>query len=106
MTVAEVFNTMKERLAANPAKVANLKASYLFELTGEGGGTYHATFDNGNYSLGEGPIENPGCAVTMAAADFLGMVSGTLNPAAAFMTGKLKVKGDMGMAMKLQALMG
>jgi putative sterol carrier protein len=103
-SVAEVFAAMKSRVAANPAKIATLKASYQFELTGEGGGVYHADFDNGAYDIGEGPASNPGCTVTMAAADFLAMVEGRLNPTAAFMSGKLKIKGDMGLAMKLQSL--
>lgn len=104
MTIAEVFSTMQERVAANPAKIANLKASYQFELTGEGGGTYHASFDNGSFDIGEGAIEAPGCTVIMAAGDFLAMTTGKLNPTAAFMSGKLKIKGDMGLAMKLQQL--
>lgn len=104
MTVAELFHAMREKVEANPAKIANLKASYQFDLTGEGGGTYHASFENGSYDIGEGAVASPGCSVTMAAGDFLSMVSGKLNPTAAFMSGKLKIKGDMGLAMKLQQL--
>jgi len=40
----------------------------------------------------------------MSANDFLSMVDGKLNPTAAFMSGKLKLKGDMGLAMKLQSI--
>lgn len=104
MTITELFDTMKERVAANPAKIGGLKASYQFELTGEGGGTYHASFENGSYDIGEGAIASPGCTVIMAASDFLAMTGGKLNPTAAFMSGKLKIKGDMGLAMKLQQI--
>lgn len=104
MTIAEIFNSMRDRVAANPAKVGALKASYQFDLSGEDGGTYHASFDNGAYDIGEGPVASPACTVTMAAADFQAMVDGKLNPTAAFMSGKLKIKGDMGLAMKLQSL--
>jgi putative sterol carrier protein len=38
-------------------------------------------------------------------ADFLAIVNGKLNPQMAFMSGKLKVQGDMGLAMKLQQLL-
>lgn len=103
--VREVFATMKNKVDANPAKVATLSARYQFDLTGEGGGTFHATFDKGSYDIGEGAIENPGCTVTMSAADFLSLVAGKLNPTAAFMGGKLKLKGDMGLAMKLQTIL-
>ncbi|MFZ5817256.1 MAG: SCP2 sterol-binding domain-containing protein [Bacillota bacterium] len=104
MTIAEIFATMRDRVAANPAKIATLKASYQFDLAGEGGGTYHASFDNGSFDIGEGAADNPGCTVSMSAADFQAMVEGKLNPTAAFMSGKLKIKGDMGLAMKLQSL--
>lgn len=104
-SVSEVFEGMKARIAANPSKVATLNAKYQFDLTGDGGGTYHANFDNGSLDIGEGAVENPGCTVTMSASDFLAMVSGQLNPTSAFMTGKLKLKGDMGLAMKLQSLL-
>ena len=104
-TVNEIFAIMKGKVDANPAKVGNLKAKYQFELTGEGGGTYHAAFEGGSYDIGEGPVENAGCVVTMAAPDFIAMVEGKLNPTAAFMSGKLKIKGDMGLAMKLQSIL-
>lgn len=104
MILNEIFQKVQEKVAANPARVAGLTASYQFELSGDGGGIFHATFENGTYDIAAGAIANPGCTVSMAAADFVAMASGKLNPAAAFMTGKLKVKGDMAMAMKLQQL--
>lgn len=105
MTVAEIFAMLKERIAANPAKVATLHAAYQFEVTGEGGGTYHAVFEGGSHVIGEGPAANPGCTVTISTADFIALVQGKLNPMAAFMSGKLKMRGDMGLAMKLQTLL-
>lgn len=105
MNAREIFDGMKSRVEANPSKVASLKASYQFELTGDGGGTFHANFDNGAYDIGEGPAANAGCTVTMAASDFVALVEGKLNPTSAFMTGKLKLKGDMGLAMKLQSVL-
>jgi len=105
MTIAELLEKLKAQIAANPAKIANLKATYQFELTGEGGGTYHAVFDNGQYEIGEGPVENPGCTITMATSDFFALLERKLNPMAAFMSGKLKIRGDMGQAMKLHQLL-
>jgi len=106
MTIAELLKNLKAHIAANPAKIANLKASYQFELTGEGGGTFHAKFDNGTYEIGEGPLPDAGCTISIATADFFALLERKLNPMAAFMAGKLKVRGDMGMALKLQQLIG
>lgn len=44
------------------------------------------------------------CTVSIALADLGALLDGKLNPTNAFMTGKLKVSGDMGVALKLQRL--
>jgi putative sterol carrier protein len=106
MSVHEIIAGLKEKIAANPSKIATLNASYQFNLTGEGGGTYHAVFENGSYDIGEGPAAGARCTVTIAAADFAALVAGKLNPTTAFMTGKLKIAGDMSLAMKLQSVLG
>lgn len=105
MEVREIFAEIKNRVDANPAKVSGLNASYQFELSGESGGTFHASFQNGTYDIGEGAAANPGCTIIMSAGDFKAMVSGSLNATAAFMSGRLKLKGDMGLAMKLQTVL-
>ncbi len=46
------------------------------------------------------------CTVSVSMDDFMALVSGDLNPMSAFMSGKIKVSGDMGVAMKLQGLLG
>lgn len=46
------------------------------------------------------------CTVKMDMQDFKDLLSGDLNPMGAFMSGKLKVEGDMGVAMKLSSLFG
>ena len=46
------------------------------------------------------------CTVKIDLQDFKDMLSGDLNPMGAFMGGKLKIEGDMGVAMKLSSLFG
>ncbi len=46
------------------------------------------------------------CVISMSPESFLSLVSGDLNPMMAMMSGKVKIKGDMGVAMKLQSLLG
>ncbi|MEL7427648.1 MAG: SCP2 sterol-binding domain-containing protein, partial [Bacteroidota bacterium] len=50
--------------------------------------------------------EDADCVISMTPEDFMALVSGDLNPMMAMMTGKVKIKGDMGVAMKLQSLLG
>lgn len=45
------------------------------------------------------------CTVGLTIGDLEAMLAGDLAPTTAFMTGKLRVEGDMGVAMKLQSLM-
>ncbi|MDF2626724.1 MAG: hypothetical protein K0R39_555 [Symbiobacteriaceae bacterium] len=102
--VAEIIEGIRAKITANPAKIAGIRTKFQFEVTGEGGGTYHAVFDNGAHDIGEGAVENPACTVIIAANDFVNLATGKLNPTAAFMSGKLKIKGDMAQAMRLQSL--
>ncbi len=99
-------NLEKKIAAADPAKMKGVSAVYQFELSGDNGGTFHVTVDDGNATVVEGAHDSPSITITMAAEDFDAMLEGKLNATSAFMAGKLKVKGDMSLAMKLQSLLG
>jgi len=45
------------------------------------------------------------CTLKMSFGDFSDLIGGKLNGMTAFMTGKLKIEGDMGVAMKLQSIL-
>ena len=62
---------------------------------------------NGGGSCGQGasPGGDPDCTMTLNAETFGEMFAGKLNPTSAFMSGKLKIKGDLPLAMKLEKLM-
>lgn len=102
----EVFETyLPSRLKEKTDLVEMINASYKFQITGEEGGTWvvDLTQPGGVVSSGDGEAS---CTITMTASDFVDMMNGKLNGQMAFMTGKLKVAGDMGLAMKLQTLLG
>jgi putative sterol carrier protein len=95
----EFFETLESRV--DPAKAAGLNATYRFEI--DGSGTWNVDVDDGKVSV----TENGGdadCTITTSSETFLKIANGEQNPTAAYMSGKLKVKGDMGQAMKLQKL--
>ena len=60
----------------------------------------------GSAGSGPYPAGDPACTMTLDSDDFVKLFMGQLNPTQAFMGGKLKIKGDMMLAMKLEKLMG
>ncbi len=102
----EVFDTyLPQRFKDKPDVVEKINSSYKFVLEGDGGGTWVVDLTQPGGAVTEGDGE-AACTITMAAADFVEMMNGNLNAQMAFMSGKLKVAGDMGLALKLQSLLG
>jgi putative sterol carrier protein len=106
-TLNEIFEQkIPERITNNPDKVKGIDAVYEFNITGEGGGIWSLDLTGGKKEVVTGSTGRARCTITMAADDFVQMVSGNLNPQMAFMGGKLKVAGDMGLALKLGNILG
>ncbi|MBC7105337.1 MAG: SCP2 sterol-binding domain-containing protein [Firmicutes bacterium] len=104
-TVQDVLEGLRERVA-RPEAMEGVTAVYQFVLEGEGGGNYVLRFQDGAGTIEEGTAEDPNVTITMDAADFVDMISGNLNAMVAFMGGKLRLQGDMALAMKLQSITG
>ncbi len=105
-TPKEIFEEMKTNFAADPGKVEGVNAVYQFVVTGDNGGEWYADTTSDAPSIGEGTHDNPNVTITVGDQDFVDIKSGKLNGQMAFMTGKLKIAGDMGLAMKLQKILG
>ena len=99
-SVREFFESLETR-ADGSSKAAGLNATYLFDI--DGAGKWIVRVENGRPSVSEGDGD---ADTTISASEetFLRIVNRELNATSAFMTGKLRVKGDMGNAMKLQQL--
>ena len=95
----EFFDNLPSR--ADASKTAGMNNSYLFDI--EGAGKWLVTVDDGAVSVAEGEGEAD-ATISTNEENFAKIVAGELNPTTAYMTGKLKIKGDMGAAMKLQKL--
>lgn len=102
--VAQIFDDMARKV--DPSKVGEMNATIQFDLSGENGGVYWVKMTNGNGESGSGAVENPDMTLKAAADDWAAVYQGDLNPMQAFMSGKLKIQGDMGLAMKLQSFLG
>ena len=90
--------------SADPQKLAGMDAVIVFDLSGEGGGQWTVSVADGQITGAKGAADSPTMTLKMAVTDFVAMTNGELNAMAAFMQGKIKVEGDMSIAMRLQAL--
>jgi putative sterol carrier protein len=97
--VKEFFETLETR--ADASKTEGMTNSYLFDI--EGAGKWTVRVEDGKVSVAEGG-EDADAVISTSDETFEKIISGDQNPTSAYMTGKLKVKGDMGAAMKLQKL--
>jgi putative sterol carrier protein len=99
MSVKEFFDTLENRIESS--KTAGMNNSYLFDI--DGAGKWKVDVQDGNVKVTEGE-QDADVTITASEETFDKIVSGEQNATSAYMTGKLKVKGDMGAAMKLQKL--
>jgi len=108
ITAKDIFEKkIPERLKKNPDVAQKINSTYQFDLTGDGGGEWYVDLtkpDGGEVAAGK--LADPKVVVTMTSKDFVDLASGKLNGQMAFMTGKLKIKGDMSLALKLQQILG
>jgi putative sterol carrier protein len=103
MTVKGFFEGLESKLGEKPAQLAGMDCVYQFKV---GESAYSVKMKDGKATVAEGDAPSPNCTVTVAENDFLDMVTGKLNGQMAFLTGKLKVAGDMGLALKLGSFIG
>ncbi len=102
MTENNLQTLMQQAIDAfQPEKAAGINAQVQFHITGNQGGDWVASIQNQKLSVEPGTTPNPNLTLGADTADIFNVVSGKLNPMTAFMQGKVQVKGDMGLAMKL-----
>lgn len=101
-TVRETFEAMPGRFRADKATGTN--ATIQYDISGDGGGTWNAVIKDGACTVNQGAATNPNLTLMISAQDWLDMLSGKQSGQMLFMSGKLKVKGDMGLAMKLGSM--
>jgi len=102
MNAAEIFAKIPGSFP--PEKAGTLRAKFQFNLSGEGGGNWVVAIADGACTVSQGQVTKPDVSIGMTASDFVKMIAGELQPVRAFMQGKLKLQGDMNLAMKLQEI--
>ena len=102
MTIAELFEQMPN--VYNPAAAAGMNKTFQWNITGDEAGVWAFKITNGQGEVIPGGVEKPDVTFTISDKDWIAITEGKLDGMNAFMTGKLKVSGDMMLAMKLQNL--
>ncbi|NXY72718.1 HSDL2 protein, partial [Glareola pratincola] len=102
--VAETFRVIQG--AMSEEYVRTTQGVFQFELSGEEGGTWYIDLKTKGGSAGFGkPPVTADVVMNMSSADFVKMFTGKLKPTLAFMSGKLRIKGNMALAIKLEKML-
>ena len=101
-TAQEVFNAMPGHFL--PDQAGDLRATIQFDLSGEGGGQWYVTIADRTLSVNTGQASAPTLTLGASASDYVSIINRELKPMQAFMQGKVRVRGDMPLLMKMQNL--
>jgi len=98
-TPQEVFDSM--RGSFQPAKAKGVHARYQWDLSGPHGGEWWIDVNDGTYKMGKGKIPNPSVTFIAKDKDWVAICHDQLSGTWAYLTGRLKVRGDQTVARKL-----
>src|SRR5438477_6974592 len=98
-TPQQVFDGMRQSFQANKAK--GVHARYQWALSGPNGGEWWIDVNDGTYKMGKGKIDNPNVTFVAKDKDWVAVSNGQLGGTWAYLSGRLKIRGDQGVARKL-----
>jgi putative sterol carrier protein len=104
-SIREVWQEIERVMNGNPEPIQGMNVIYQYEITGDDSGTFQLLISEGTARVFEGSEATPDCTLKLSDKNFKKMIMGKLNGTAAFMTGKLKVQGSMGLALKLEGIL-
>jgi putative sterol carrier protein len=102
-TAREFFDDLAARTAGGSERTRGLTASYRFDV--DGAGSWRVQVDDGAVAVSEsdGAVD---CVIAVPEDLFLRIVRGEQSPMGAFLMGKIRIEGDVGLAMRLKDLLG
>lgn len=98
-TPQDVFDAM--RGSFQPRKAKGVHASYQWNLSGPNGGEWWIEVNDGAYRMGKGKIADPTVTFMATDKDWVAICHDQLSGTWAYLTGRLKVRGNQGVARKL-----
>lgn len=105
LSLEETMQFIEKTLNENPAPIAEANVTYQFDISGDEEGSYQLQLQDGKANVEQTSTTQADCTLIMSLASFRKFLIGKLSGTAAFMTGKLKIKGDIGRAMKLEKIL-
>ena len=98
-TPQEVFDSMRGSFQS--AKAKGVHARYQWDLSEPQGGQWWIDVNDGKYEMGKGKIENPNVTFVATDKDWVAVSNHQLGGTWAYLSGRLKIRGDQGLARKL-----
>ncbi|WP_033827104.1 SCP2 sterol-binding domain-containing protein [Bacillus andreraoultii] len=105
LSLEETMQFIEKTLNESPTPIADANVTYQFDISGDEEGSYQLQLQNGKAKVEQAGTAQADCTLVMSFASFRKFLIGKLSGTAAFMTGKLKIKGDIGKAMKLEKIL-
>jgi putative sterol carrier protein len=99
-SIANSFAAMKQLFV--PSRAANVDKTIQFNFSGREAGAWYVVVRNGTFDYAQGATDGPNTTVTADSEDWLRILRRELDPTMAFMTGKLKIAGDVGVMLQFQ----
>ena len=101
-TPQEVFDSM--RGSFQPAKAKGVHARYQWYLSGPHGGQWWIDVEDGKYKMGKGKIPNPNVTFVATDKNWVAVSNNELGGTWAYLTGRMKIRGDQRIARKLDEI--
>ena len=98
-TPQQVFDSMRDSF--QPAKTKGVHARYQWDLSGSNGGQWWIEVNDGTYKMGKGKIPDPNVTFIATDKDWVAICHDQLSGTWAYLSGRLRVRGDQGIARKL-----
>ena len=105
MSLEEIWQEIDRRANERPELLKEMNATYSFHITGDDSGKYGLIFKDSSAQVVPGGVEDADCTLTMHIDHFKKLIQGNLNATTAYMTGRLKVSGNLGLGLKLESLL-
>lgn len=107
MVVSSQLERFFTSIPDRPAQVPLPDGSaVLFQIRGEGGGTWTVARRRGRLQVERGITTHPDCRLSCSARDFHALLRGELDPREGFLDGRLELEGDVGLVLRLHRLAG